>query len=60
MKLIPLEQEDHSKYADHGITIITPRASSLSLGIGSFLNESFALRRELLLLIVRLPTLFFL
>lgn len=59
MKLIPLEQEDDSQYADHGLTI-APTASSLSLRIGSFLNEEFALRRELLLLIVSLPTSFFL
>ena len=39
---------------------IAPTASSLSLGIGSFLNEEFALRRELLLLLVSLPTSFFL
>lgn len=30
MKLIPLEQEDDSKYADHGLTI-APTASSLLL-----------------------------
>lgn len=42
MKQIPLEQEDDSQYADHGLTLIAPTASSLSLGIGSFLNESFA------------------
>lgn len=59
MKPIPLEQEDDSKYADHGLTI-APTASSLSLGIGSFLNEEFALRRELLLLLVSLPESFFL
>ena len=37
MKLIPLEQEDDSKYADRGLTI-APTASSLSLGIGSLLR----------------------
>ena len=40
MKLIPLEQEDDSQYADHGLTI-APTASSLSLGIGSFHHLPF-------------------